>query len=196
MNDNHIIEQKKVLRRHFERLRAGISAEEREFAETKILEHLSASDVFHDSDSICSFVSYGTEISTKNLNEFILASGKTLYLPRIRGHRTMDMIRVTPDTTFDTNTYGIKEPIGEVVEIVNALNTICIIPLLSYDDYGHRLGYGGGFYDAYLHNDHTMKKIGMCFSLQYSQTELPTEEHDIILDLVINELGIFCPQKK
>ncbi|MFM6956022.1 MAG: 5-formyltetrahydrofolate cyclo-ligase [Ignavibacteria bacterium] len=196
MNHNQIIEQKNMLRKQYETLRAGISLEERLKAEARILEHVQASEVILTSDHICSFVSFGTEVSTKGIHAFILQSGKTLYLPRISGSRTMDMIRVDAQTQFEINSYGIQEPIGEIMDTSSVQSAVCIIPLLSYDSFGHRLGYGGGYYDQFLSDKLSIKKIGLCFSIQCSQSEIPSEHHDIILDMIINEQGIFFPQKK
>jgi 5-formyltetrahydrofolate cyclo-ligase len=196
MNSISIFDQKKMLRHQYETLRADLSLEERENCEHNILEHIVHSEIYHSSNIICSFVSFGTEVSTKRLNEKILESGKMLCLPRIVGIRTMDMIIVHPQTSFDTNKYGINEPIGKVMEFSNELTALCILPLLSYDSRGHRLGYGGGFYDVFLQKNNQLQRLGISFSKQYSEIELPFEDHDVLLDMIVNEHGLYQIQKK
>ena len=188
MNHDAVIEKKKKLRQQYEALRASLSTQERE--------HICSSEVYNSSNIICSFVSVGSEVLTKQLNDRILKSGKILCLPHIIGTRKIEMIVVTRDTTFVVNKYGINEPIGQPIELAHEVNALCIVPLLSYDTFGHRLGYGGGFYDVFLQEHQQMLTLGIAFSKQFSETELPYEEHDVLLDMIINEHGLHQSEKK
>ena len=196
MNHDSVIEKKKKLRLQYEEIRASLSIQEREMNEQNIMEHVLASEVYHSSDIICSFVSFGSEVSTKQLNDTILESGKTLCLPRIMGARKMEMIEVNSHTTYVLNKYGINEPIGQSMQLTHEFNALCIVPLVAYDSFGHRLGYGGGFYDVFLGEHQQMLTLGIAFSNQYSDTELPYEEHDVMLKMIINEHGLHQTKKK
>ena len=70
---------------------------------------------------------------------------------------------------------------------------IVLVPLLAFDKYKNRLGYGKGFYDKFLYNNNKMKKkiisIGVAFSFQ-NYHKLPTNDYDYKLDYVITEKGI------
>ena len=196
MNHDAVIEKKKKLRQQYEALRASLSTQERELCEYTIMEHICSYEVYNSSNIICSFVSVGSEVLTKQLNDRILKSGKILCLPHIIGTRKIEMIVVTRDTTFVVNKYGINEPIGQPIELAHEVNALCIVPLLSYDTFGHRLGYGGGFYDVFLQEHQQMLTLGIAFSKQFSETELPYEEHDVLLDMIINEHGLHQSEKK
>lgn len=196
MNHDSVIEKKKKLRQQYEEIRASLSIQEREMSEHKIMEHVFASELYHSSDLVCSFVSFGSEVSTKRLNDKILGSGKTLCLPRIMGARKMEMIEVNSHTTYVMNKYGINEPIGQPIQLTHEFNALCIVPLLAYDSFGHRLGYGGGFYDVFLGEYLKILTLGIAFSNQYSDTELPYEEHDAMLKMIINEHGLHQIEKK
>jgi 5-formyltetrahydrofolate cyclo-ligase len=196
MNHDSVIEKKKKLRQQYEEIRASLSIQEREMSEHKIMEYVFASEVYHSSDLVCSFVSFGSEVSTKRLNDKILGSGKTLCLPRIMGARKMEMIEVNSHTTYVMNKYGINEPIGQPIQLTHEFNALCIVPLLAYDSFGHRLGYGGGFYDVFLGEYLKIITLGIAFSNQYSDTELPYEEHDAMLKMIINEHGLHQIEKK
>ena len=196
MNHDSVIEKKKKLRQQYEEIRESLSIQEREMSEQNIMEHVFASEVYHSSDIICSFVSFGSEVSTKQLNDTILESGKKLCLPRIMGMRKMEMIVVNSHTTYVMNKYGINEPIGQSIQLTHEINALCIVPLLAYDSFGHRLGYGGGFYDVFLGEHQQMLTLGIAFSKQYSETELPYEEHDAMLKMIINEHGLHQTKKK
>lgn len=67
--------------------------------------------------------------------------------------------------------------------------SIVIVPLLSCDSLGNRLGYGKGFYDRYLEK-HKAFKIGLCYDRLFSATPIPTENHDQKLDMIITETKI------
>jgi 5-formyltetrahydrofolate cyclo-ligase len=69
---------------------------------------------------------------------------------------------------------------------------ILLVPLLAFDREGHRLGYGGGFYDRtldFLRANSTVRAIGVAFAGQEVE-ELPREAHDHPLDAVITENGV------
>ena len=64
-----------------------------------------------------------------------------------------------------------------------------MVPLVGFDKYKFRLGYGGGYYDRYIQKIKKIKKvltIGMAFSFQ-EVTKLPINEHDKKLDFIFTE---------
>ena len=65
-----------------------------------------------------------------------------------------------------------------------------IMPLVGFDTYKNRLGYGGGFYDRYLQRFPNLERIGLAFECQRCN-DIPTEETDQKLDFIITEKGIF-----
>jgi 5-formyltetrahydrofolate cyclo-ligase len=65
---------------------------------------------------------------------------------------------------------------------------ILIVPLLAFDAKGHRLGQGGGYYDATLEHLRAQKEIlavGLAYAEQEWLHDLPAEEHDQKLDWII-----------
>lgn len=66
---------------------------------------------------------------------------------------------------------------------------IVLVPLLAFDDRGHRLGYGGGFYDrtlVALRRRKPIVAVGLGFADQEC-AELPDEPFDEALDWVVTE---------
>ena len=81
--------------------------------------------------------------------------------------------------------FGIHEPLDIWPR---ATPQILLVPLLAFDAAGHRLGYGGGFYDRTL----ALLKapaIGIAYAGQQTE-KLPAEEHDARLNAVLTEKGL------
>jgi 5-formyltetrahydrofolate cyclo-ligase len=61
----------------------------------------------------------------------------------------MKHFRITSDSTFTLNEFGIPEPLEDEQITENEFD-IVFVPLLAIDKYGNRVGYGKGFYDRFL----------------------------------------------
>jgi 5-formyltetrahydrofolate cyclo-ligase len=57
---------------------------------------------------------------------------------------------LTPTTALHNNRWGIPEPDATGAEVPPAAFDAVLVPLLAVDQAGHRVGYGGGFYDRFL----------------------------------------------
>ena len=77
-------------------------------------------------------------------------------------NRKMDSILLERNTSYTKNKWGIDEPTTGATVKPDAID-IVLLPLIVFDNQGHRLGYGGGFYDQYLANCTKAKKIGLSF---------------------------------
>jgi len=77
------------------------------------------------------------------------------------------------------------ESVGSEVPGGSASRSICIVPALAYDMTGHRLGWGGGYYDRYL-KDFEGVRIGICYEENIVDT-VPADEHDQCVDIVVTE---------
>src|SRR5690606_40145940 len=89
---------------------------------------------------------------------------------------------------FDLDDYGIPVPVVKE-EVVNSLLHVVFLPLLAYDLNGHRIGYGKGMYDRFVAKlPLKVLKIGLSFFPP--ENSIPSEKHDVPLDLCINPEGI------
>ena len=82
----------------------------------------------------------------------------------------------------------------EPIKSKNKRPDLMLVPLLAFDDKKYRLGYGKGFYDQYLNKNLKQYKniitVGIAFSFQ-KHHNLPVSRHDVKLDYIITEQGIF-----
>ncbi len=92
--------------------------------------------------------------------------------------RTRGIITVAPSPDPDAG-----DPIDpEAVDVV-------VVPGLAFTPDGRRLGQGGGWYDRFLARTRPdCLGIGVAFDVQIVD-DVPTEQHDVLLELVITESG-------
>ena len=128
---------------------------------------------------IASYYSIGTEPSTIALNRAIVASGKTLVLPRIIGDE-IEWVEWngTPETLAENGKF--HEPIGPVFTKLDAIDLV-LVPALAIDPDGYRLGQGGGFYDRALPLLRAWKH-GVVYPYERMEHDLPREKWDIAVD--------------
>lgn len=86
-----------------------------------------------------------------------------------------------PDGAMHDGPYGTRHPGGDPV-----LPSVMLVPLLAFDRRGHRLGYGGGFYDRTLAALPTSRPVGFGLSWQ-EVTDVPTGRYDRPLDMIVTE---------
>ncbi len=120
-----------------------------------------------------------------------------VYLPRVEGSGRMQFVRIYDDwgAHLAPGPRGIMQPregYGEPFTALPVSDVFVIIPGLAFDQAGRRLGRGGGYYDRFLAQQglENAVKIGVCWSMQVVQ-EVPTDLHDVRMDWVCYERGVF-----
>ena len=129
---------------------------------------------------IASYISYGDEPNTVELNQAILTAGKKLLLPRMiedRGEVGLEWVAWNGDPQNLKARGRILEPIGPADLNLNQI-AVVIVPALQVDGDGYRLGQGGGFYDRALAHLAAWS-IALIFPEEISGQPLPRESHDI-----------------
>jgi 5-formyltetrahydrofolate cyclo-ligase len=130
--------------------------------------------------AILSFASFGSEIETASLNLF-LANSNRLLLPRIKGEELEIFFVTDPNQELIPNQWGIFEPNPSLCKKATLAEIeLVLVPAVGFDEEGHRLGYGRGFYDRLLSQIPHAYTIGIGFKEQLSP-QLPVEKHDIPL---------------
>jgi len=97
----------------------------------------------------------------------------------------MDFFEWSFDDPLHVGNMGIPEP----HQIKKVYPDVILVPLVAYDKYNYRLGYGGGYYDRYIQKISKRKKIltiGLAFSFQ-KVNKLPINDNDKKLDFILTE---------
>jgi 5-formyltetrahydrofolate cyclo-ligase len=118
--------------------------------------------------------------------------GFRVVVPVIGGpERPLGFREWTPGAPTERGAFGVPVPVGgELLE-----PDVLIVPMLAFDRRGHRLGYGGGFYDrtiADLRARRTVTALGFAYAAQ-EMPEVPDSAHDMRLDAIVTEQGIIRP---
>ncbi len=187
----NILNDKKALRKWGGKNRNSIPAEERKLKDGIILEKLKECDAFKNAKCVFTFVSYKSEVDTKNIIEFLLETGVRVASPVVMGER-MEFFEIKDFSDLKESGMGILEPDIDREEIRERVikpgkGDVMLVPGLLYSKDLYRLGYGGGFYDRYISDSGTeIYTIGICYREQIVDN-LPVEEHDRKLKEIITD---------
>jgi 5-formyltetrahydrofolate cyclo-ligase len=141
------------------------------------------------------YVSYDNEVATHDTIKRSLLDGKRVVVPCANtAEKTLSLSYLRRWNDLTPGAYSIPEPRQEyrMPAQIEDLD-LCIIPGVAFDEAGHRIGHGMGFYDRLLHYPHQVLKIGLAFELQIVPA-IPAEDHDIGLDLILTELRTIVPK--
>lgn len=170
---------KKSLRKQISDQKKALSDAQIQAASENLLQQLIAHPFYQAASSIYGYLSYNQEVRTEPILRRAQADGKRVAVPKVYGEE-MKFLWLEWDKV-QAGYRGIPEPIdGELADDKTAL---VLMPGLAFDAQGHRLGYGGGFYDRFLAaQPHTT--LALCYDFQML-TQLETEAHDIPVDAVL-----------
>ena len=184
-----IKEEKKLLRKKIKANIAELPEEYKEKADCKILAQLLTLPEYQKAETVFCFVGTKNEINTKFFLEQVLADGKVLAVPLCTGKGIMEAKRICSLSELKSGAYGILEPEATAKTIELSENSFAVIPCLSCDHSGNRLGHGGGYYDRYFANGKVNSAL-VCWE-KITETSIPTEETDHCFPTVVTEDGIF-----
>jgi 5-formyltetrahydrofolate cyclo-ligase len=192
-----MVSDKQSIRREVLKNRDAISIEVRRRKDGLIYDRLINLEFFHESQRILFYVSFGSEVDTTALIEYALSKGKTVAVPKvIKDTSQIEVYRITDLKELVTGAFGIPEPLGGD-KIEPTLMDMIVVPCVAFDEQCNRLGFGKGYYDRLLA---PLKATKSCIfvALAYEEQvvgQIPTEPHDIMMDLVVTDKRILQPSK-
>jgi 5-formyltetrahydrofolate cyclo-ligase len=131
-----------------------------------------------------------TELDTRPLLDKLFRRGIMSALPLVRGNTHKLEFRVwKPGDEMRNGAFGISEPLASAALVAPSM---LVVPLLAFDQSGHRLGYGAGYYDVTLRalrSKGNVMAAGFAFEGQLV-SGLPAEPHDQVLDAIVTEVGV------
>lgn len=174
--------------------RARLTPEERERAGRAVAERLLSLAEIAGAEAVLGFASFGTEIPTDPAMDAILRSGKRLLVPFVDGTE-LRAAEVRSVEDLAPGFRGIREPSKRDPVDVRIAAAV-LVPGVAFDELGRRLGYGGGFYDAFLRTAGAeTPRIGVCFDVQIVE-EVPAGQEDEPVTIVVSEARIIRPENR
>ncbi len=180
---------KKNLRKQMLSQRNGMSDTECQKKSRHVAKRLFETASYKQAQNILVYMHYGSELQTADIIRQAFKDHKHVFVPRVEG-KNMDFYEIHSMADCEEGFHGIPEPKKECLKLIWATgdnDILMILPGLAFDQKGHRLGYGGGYYDRYFERfgtDYTKVAVGYDFQLI---DEVPYEAHDIPIDIFISD---------
>lgn len=192
-------EEKDGLRTRFRALRVGLAAGERAAVDSAIAARFADLPACRAARIIAPYLSFGAEVETRGIIERAWAAGKTVGLPRcVPGARAMRWYAVTFLTSLARSPFGTLEPAEDPareLDLSGRVDALAVVPGLAFDAQGFRLGYGGGYYDAFLASFRGTS-VGLCREAQLVESLRALggiDAHDVPVDFVVTEARVLAP---
>lgn len=154
-----------------------------------IASHGAAAITFEAGAVVSGFLPIRSEADTRLLMSAFRDRAARLCVPVILDRQTIVFRELVRGAELVAGTFGTVGPGPEAPELDPA---IMLVPLSAFDAIGHRIGYGGGYYDRAIHRllEKGLKPvlIGIAFDCQ-EVASVPAEPHDIRLHAVLTESG-------
>ena len=173
---------KKELRRSIREQKRAMTEEQIVTASEKLGQLFAATEAYQKAETIYGYLPYNQEVRTVPMLQKALDDGKKVAVPKVFGEE-MKFIYLDDLTAVEKGYAGIPEPVADG-PVADDQEALVLMPGLAFDPQGHRIGYGGGFYDKFLASEPGHPTVALCYAFQMLP-QLETEEFDIPVDCVL-----------
>lgn len=173
---------KKTLRRWIRAKKRAMTQPEMETRSARLAELFFQTEAYQNARTIYGYLSYNQEVRTVPILEQALRDGKQIAVPKVFGEE-MKFLLLEDLSLVETGYAGIPEPMADGPVACDP-TALVLMPGLAFDLQGHRIGYGGGFYDRFLAAEPNHPTVALCYDFQLLPA-LETDPHDIPVDLVL-----------
>ena len=173
---------KQALRSQIRAQKRAMTPQQIEAASQRLGELFAASQLYQQAKTIYGYLPYNQEVRTVPMLQRALDDGKRVAVPKCYGDE-MRFIYLEDLSAVEKGYCGIPEPIADE-PIADDPTALVLMPGLAFDPQGHRIGYGGGFYDKFLAAEPGHPTLALCYDFQMLD-HLETEEFDSPVDCVL-----------
>jgi 5-formyltetrahydrofolate cyclo-ligase len=181
---------KLLLRKQMLFLRRSLTHEEWSVSSRLAQNNLLSMQEYLATSCIALYAPIQNEIDTADILVTSFESNKLVLYPVVSG-RIMMLRQLKCGDNLIINEYGIPEPAPTGADLFADVAELIVVPGVVFDQAGHRIGFGKGYYDRFL--DHPARKallLGLCHDFQVTDDNIPAERHDIRMDFVITDKRI------
>ncbi|NLD18746.1 MAG: 5-formyltetrahydrofolate cyclo-ligase [Clostridiales bacterium] len=185
MNASNIIKEKNAQRKIIKEKTDSLTEAYCKNSDEGIYENIISLNDFQRATFIFCFASVEKEINTYSIIRHAWRKGKRVAVPKCIGRGIMEIYEIHSFDDLEPGAYNIPEPKKGCKLIAPSQIDFSIIPCLSCDREGRRLGHGGGYYDRYL-EDTDFVTAAICRDMLLLD-KVQAEPHDRNVDYVITE---------
>lgn len=152
--------------------------------------------LFQSLDEVLIYASYKSEVDTFQLMGEMLNLGKKVFCPLVIG-KNMEFFEILSLDDLHKGFQGILEPDYNPVKNWfythgNATKSLLIMPGVAFDRTGNRIGYGGGYYDRFLHDfGNDLETIALAFEEQIIDDCIVADEFDVKPSMIITNQNVY-----
>ena len=168
--------EKKQCRKEIQEKIAVLTKEYNKEASQKIFAFLCEMEAFQKAKTIFCFVGTSSEIDTRAIIQYAWENHKEVAVPKCLEKGHMEAYIITKEEDLEVGKFGIMEPKEGCKVLTPEQIDLIILPCLSCDRKGNRLGYGGGYYDRYLERCNSVRVVICREKLMLD--EIPSETFD------------------
>lgn len=189
--DQDLNKKKRELRKYILRLRRNLSQDVIKMQSAAILRHVINSPQYEAAVVIMIYVAMRDEVQTFTLIEHSLKQGKQVCVPYINDRAgNMDAILIRSLDELVKGDFDILTAVKSDLNLIDPMEiNLMIMPGVAFDQYGHRLGMGAGFYDRFMVQAKQASSLGLVLSCQLLDI-VPCMPHDYLVDYIVTEDGI------
>ncbi len=156
---------KKEARKFYKTIRSKISEKDKMTQSEAICEKLLRIVYSKEYTGILLYAPLKDEVDVFSIFEKAL-NITDIYFPRVAGD-DMEFYKVSSEEDLSIQSFNVREPkeYCQTIEYKEKGRYLCVVPGISFDQNGGRIGYGKGYYDKYLslHANENIETVGVCF---------------------------------
>ncbi len=181
---------KRKIRTEALRERRSLDSGQVELLSTGVQANVERLPEYAGSKMIASYVAKPDEVQTRGIIGRALSAGKKILVPRsdpsnvsLTFHEIHSLDELSPGT------FGVSEPPADSKIVPLKEADLVLVPVVAWDDYGQRVGYGRGYFDRELRSVGLTVSAGLAFESQ-RRDQLPSTASDLPLDMVVTERSV------
>lgn len=179
---------KLVIRKRMRAVRAALPDAACDARSARIIEHVLALEELRNARTVLAFASIRNEVRTDRFITALHRGGTKVALPRVVEDE-LALHRVAPGDVLNEGAFEVPEPAKDSPSVDVADVDFVIVPALAADTRGHRIGYGGGYYDRLLPRLTRATTCVLVYDFQLI-AEVPELPFDRTVDLVVTDTRV------
>ncbi|HOT21090.1 MAG TPA: 5-formyltetrahydrofolate cyclo-ligase [Sedimentibacter sp.] len=185
------MESKSQLRKRVLNVRNNMSKEDVKKNSNAIMDKITSLDIYKQSKVVFIYMDFKNEVITSNLIKRMLCEKKRVVIPYTDSINTVLIpSEITKESDLKQNSFGYFEPKSILPVNIEEIDLV-IVPGVVFDKNLNRIGFGKGYYDKILNRlKPSAKKVALAHDFQVLE-DIPAEEHDVKMDMIITEKNIY-----